>query len=112
MKRLFLAAFFAAVFLPAAHALKVDVSANTLPVNAWDKFEITVGGDFGEGNPYDYDRINANGYFKNPSGAEKEVDGFYMRDFAYDAGADTYTAGAGGFRIRFAFNRTGPSNVL
>lgn len=88
-------------------SFKADVSANTAPVRAWEKFEITVKGDFTGINCYDYGRINVVGYFKNPAGVIKQADGFYMRDFEYDAAADTYTAGGGAFKIRFSFNKTG-----
>jgi hypothetical protein len=107
MKRLLLLGAIMLFFKPVASALKADVSANTAPAYAWEKFEIRVSGDFGEINTYDYNRISVKAFFKNPSGIEKEVDGFYIQDFTYDRDTDAYTPGTGMFKIRFAFNRTG-----
>lgn len=107
MKRILLIGAVMALFNPAVNAFKADVSANTLPVYAWEKYELKIAGNFGDLNLYDYGNISVKGYFKNPSGIIREADGFYMQDFEYDPAGDTYTAGAGVFKLRFTFNQSG-----
>jgi hypothetical protein len=90
-----------------AAALNVDITENTLTAQVYDKFELTLKGDFGAANPYDYSRINIRGYFKSPAGKVREVDGFYMQDFDYSPEPETYTAKDSAFKIRFAPDRPG-----
>ncbi len=107
MKQIFILGGIIIMLASGVSAAKTEVLAGSNTVYAWDKFELTVNGDFGAPNNYDYNQVAVKGYFKNPAGETTVVDGFYMENYSYAPENDSYTAKAGSFKIRFAANKTG-----
>lgn len=93
----------AALFLlrPEAAAVSVEVSINTRTVHSYKPVEITISGDFGAKNPYDYSEVNIRGYFTSPLGKVFEADAFYMQDMVYNEGSNTFSPGASSYKIRY-----------
>lgn len=59
-------------------------------------------------NPYDFDQITVSAVFKGPSGQEKTVDGFFMKDYRLNTVNGNITAqGSEGFKVRFSPDELG-----
>lgn len=77
-------------------------------VEKYGKFEAGISLTAAFTNPYDYEQVSLRGAFISPSGAVKEVDGFYMQDYILNETTGNLTpSGAGEFRLRFAPDETG-----
>ncbi len=87
---------------PDAAAVSAEVSINTKTVHSFKPVEITVAGDFGAKNPYDYSDISVKGYFTSPLGKIFEADAFYMQEMIHNGGSNTFSPGASGYKIRYA----------
>jgi hypothetical protein len=74
---------------------------NTSSVSVYDKFEITINSDFGAKNPYDYSELNVQATFRSPDDRTLVIDGFYMKDFNYNADSGSYSEKPGCFKVRY-----------
>jgi len=72
------------------------------------KFEVQLELSAAFDNPYDYDQVAVSAVFTGPGGVEKSVDGFFMQAYELNTADGALTPdGRGGFRVRFAPDRTG-----
>lgn len=92
--------------LPPPMILSVDYPSS--PVERYSKFEVQVDLSAEFANPYDYDEIALTAQFTSPGGAQYQVDGFYMQDYALNTQNGSLAAqGNGAFRVRFAPDELG-----
>jgi hypothetical protein len=100
----------ALIFLPMpALAQPVIHSVGPLPaeLGRYEKLEIPLGLTASYANPYDYEQVRVWALLTGPDGSSREVEGFYLEDYALSSDGSLTPAGQG-FRLRFAPHLTGP----
>ncbi|MEZ4825270.1 MAG: DUF5060 domain-containing protein [Bacteroidia bacterium] len=76
-------------------------------VEQYEKFEAAIALTASYTNPYDYDQIRVFATFNSPSGNQKVVDGFFMKDYILTGAGTLNPAGTEGFKVRFSPDETG-----